>query len=100
MCCKRGHVLNRAVLGVRRVAHLYRAVSVPRVTMRANPAFPAMFPTIVCPRCSRQMRFSHMEPAAYNDNRIAYDCECGFEYRQSKAVAAERNTRTSPKYLG
>jgi len=41
-----------------------------------------------------------MEPAAYNDYRIAYDCECGFEYRQSKAAAAERNVRTRPKRSG
>ena len=68
--------------------------------MRAKPAFPAMFPTIVCPRCSRQMRFSHMEPAAYNDYRIAYECECGFEHRQSKAAAAEHNMRSKPQYFG
>ena len=41
-----------------------------------------------------------MEPAAYNDYRIAYDCECGFEYRQSKAAAAERNMRSKPQYFG
>ena len=41
-----------------------------------------------------------MEPGVRNDYRIAYDCECGFEYRQSKAAAAERNMRSEPEYLG
>jgi hypothetical protein len=74
-------------------------VSVLEITMRAKPAFPAMFPIIGCPRCGSQMRFSHMEPAGNNDYRIVYDCECGFEYRQSKAAAAERGRGSKPRYV-
>jgi hypothetical protein len=66
--------------------------------MRAKP-FPAMFSTIICPRCAKQMRFSHMESGPNNDYRIAFDCDCGFEYRQSRAVAAERKVRHRPKYF-
>jgi hypothetical protein len=74
-----------------------RGAGVLGAAMRAKPEFPAMFPIIVCPKCSRQMRFSHMEPAAFYDYRIAYDCDCGFEYRQSKAAAAERHLRANLK---
>jgi Zn ribbon nucleic-acid-binding protein len=44
---------------------------------------------ITCPACQRRMRLSMIEPAGERD-RIVYECECGFEYYQSRNAARER----------
>ena len=48
-------------------------------------------PRITCPRCASRMRLSTVEPER-NDNRerVTFTCDCGFDYRQSRAIVIER----------
>jgi hypothetical protein len=48
-------------------------------------------PRVLCPMCSKPMRLSTIEPRDMAaDERMTFQCDCGFEYRASPAVAAER----------
>jgi C4-type Zn-finger protein len=47
-------------------------------------------PIISCPMCGRRMRLSTIMPEDHHRERMTFECECGFDYRQSSAVTAER----------
>jgi hypothetical protein len=49
-------------------------------------------PIVTCPRCGRRMRLTTVEPehAAHPRDRMTFECDCGFSYRQSAAVRAEQ----------
>jgi RNase P subunit RPR2 len=49
-----------------------------------------VFPIITCPECGNHMRLSTIVPEEYRRERMTFMCECGFDYRQSSAVAVER----------
>jgi DNA-directed RNA polymerase subunit M/transcription elongation factor TFIIS len=49
-----------------------------------------VLPIITCPECGNRMRLSTVVPEEYNHERMTFVCECGFDYRQSIAVAVER----------
>jgi C4-type Zn-finger protein len=47
-------------------------------------------PIIACPICGRRMRLSTIMPEDHHRERMTFECECGFDYRQSSAVTTER----------
>jgi hypothetical protein len=55
-----------------------------------NPAIKSSLPIILCPMCGNKMRLSVIMPEDHHRERMTFDCECGFDYRQSMAVEAER----------
>ena len=56
------------------------------------PVLSSVVPSITCPCCGRHMRLSLVEPEqrCVDRDRMTFDCDCGFEYRQSRLVAEER----------
>ena len=59
--------------------------------MSALAKLPKQFrpPIITCPSCGDHMRLSTIVPEEYHRERMTFVCECGFDYRQSSAVAIE-----------
>ena len=49
-----------------------------------------MLPIIICPSCGKRMRLSTIMPEEDYRERMTFVCECGFDYRQSQPVTAER----------
>lgn len=49
-----------------------------------------VFLIVTCPECGNHMRLSTIVPEKYHRQRMTFVCECGFDYRQSSAVAVER----------
>lgn len=47
-------------------------------------------PTITCPACGNHMRLSTIMPEDNHRECMTFVCDCGFDYRQSQAVTAER----------
>jgi predicted RNA-binding Zn-ribbon protein involved in translation (DUF1610 family) len=47
-------------------------------------------PIITCPSCGNYMRVTTIVPEKYHRNSTTFVCECGFDYQQSSAVAADR----------
>jgi RNase P subunit RPR2 len=56
----------------------------------AKPPKQFGLPIITCPSCGDHMRLSAIVPEEYHRERITFECECGFDYRQSSAVVIER----------
>lgn len=53
-------------------------------------ALPSPVPEIACPRCKRAMRLATIEPMANSDdNRMSFECDCGFECRMPEAAAPQ-----------
>jgi RNase P subunit RPR2 len=38
-------------------------------------------PKITCPECGTHLRLATVEPQEPGNNRMVFDCSCGFEYR-------------------
>ena len=47
-------------------------------------------PKVTCPSCGKQMSLSAIEPERDNRQRMTFECDCGFTYSHSSAVAVER----------
>jgi|SwirhisoilCB2_FD_contig_31_1790885_length_662_multi_9_in_0_out_0_1 predicted RNA-binding Zn-ribbon protein involved in translation (DUF1610 family) len=45
---------------------------------------------IMCPTCGEHLKLCSIVPEEANRQRMTFKCECGFNYRQSSAVTAER----------
>jgi hypothetical protein len=48
-------------------------------------------PIVLCPACGKHMRLSTIMPEEDHRERMTFVCDCGFNYRQSQAVTAERS---------
>lgn len=59
------------------------------LTLADKPQDDSSIPQIVCPVCGSEMRLAMAESIA-PDNRMTFDCPCGFEYQLSEKVARER----------
>ena len=56
--------------------------------MSANGSFESiesLTPKVTCPQCGTRMRLASIEPEkSDHQNRMTFDCACGFEYRMSE----------------
>ena len=59
-------------------------------TTSSPPVERPVLPIIICPSCGKRMRLSTIMPEEDHRERMTFVCECGFDYRQSQAVTAER----------
>lgn len=42
----------------------------------------SLIPEIICPQCARRMRLATIMPGGTdNQDRLAFDCECGFDFK-------------------
>jgi DNA-directed RNA polymerase subunit M/transcription elongation factor TFIIS len=59
-----------------------------RITPLQEAVLQSIIPKIQCPRCGATMRLSKILPLQNESHRVTtvFDCECGFEYRQSDRV--------------
>src|SRR5450631_3751418 len=48
-------------------------------------------PIITCPVCGSHMRLSTIVPEEYQRERMTFVCECGFDYRHSRAATVEHS---------
>jgi len=50
--------------------------------------FPRTIPYVMCPMCSKHMRFVAFEPMQRDDSyKMTFDCACGFKYQLSDLAA-------------
>lgn len=59
--------------------------------MRRTQPTPRFLPIIKCPLCGEHMALRTIIPEHDERERMTFACECGFDYQQSSAVAAERS---------
>ena len=51
--------------------------------------FPRTIPYVMCPMCSKHMRFVAFEPTQRDDSyKMTFDCACGFKYQFDLAAEA------------
>jgi len=40
-------------------------------------------PRVLCPQCGEQMRLAKAETAAHENDKLMFECVCGFEYQMA-----------------
>ena len=50
--------------------------------------FPRTIPYVLCPMCSKHLRFVTFKPMHRDDSyKMIFDCACGFKYQLSESAA-------------
>ena len=60
------------------------------MSISESAGFSSAIPIITCPSCGSRLQLRMIVPDTYQQDRMIFDCKCGFEYQLSSRAASEQ----------